>query len=59
MSYNCDCNHNSSKTFIVGIVIFVLLVVGGFAFFAKEDTSQQNVLENKAAPIPASSNVLQ
>lgn len=29
-------DRNNSKTFIVGIVIFVLLVIGGFAFFAKK-----------------------
>ncbi len=42
---------NNSKTFIIGIVVFVLLVIGGFAFFAKKDVPvEQTQAEMTAAP---------
>lgn len=42
---------NNSKTFIIGIVIFVLLVIGGFAFFAKKDVAvDQTQTETTASP---------
>jgi hypothetical protein len=45
---------NNSKTFIIGIVIFVLLVIGGFMVFAKKDVAvDQTQAEMTAAPAPA------
>lgn len=42
---------NNSKTFIIGIVVFILLVIGGFAFFAKKDVAvDQTQAEMTAAP---------
>lgn len=43
---------NNSKTFIIGIIIFVLLVIGGFAFFAKKDVAVDQTTAETAAPAP-------
>ncbi|HEY8962916.1 MAG TPA: hypothetical protein VIN59_00490 [Alphaproteobacteria bacterium] len=44
---------NNSKTFIIGIIIFVVLVIGGFAFFAKKDVSVDQTTEEAAVTAPA------
>ncbi|MCB1538457.1 MAG: hypothetical protein KDJ49_05700, partial [Alphaproteobacteria bacterium] len=42
---------DNSKTFIIGIVVFVLVVIGGFAFFAKKDVPvDQTQAEMTGAP---------
>lgn len=43
---------NNSKTFIIGIIIFVLLVIGGFAFFAKKDVAVDQTTAETVAPAP-------
>ena len=44
---------NNSKTFIIGIIIFVVLVIGGFAFFAKKDVSVDQTAEETAITVPS------
>lgn len=43
---------NNSKTFIIGIVIFVLLVIAGFAFFAKKDVPADQTAMEATVPAP-------
>jgi hypothetical protein len=44
---------NNSKTFIIGIIIFVVLVIGGFAFFAKKDVNVEQTTDETAVTAPA------
>ena len=37
-----EIDMNNSKTFIFGIVVFVLLIIGGFAFFAPRTETTVN-----------------
>ncbi len=45
--------NNNSKTFIIGIIVFVLLVIGGVAFFAKKDVPVDQTVTEVGVTAPA------